>query len=240
MPQYDAIVCGSGITGGWAAKELTERGLKVLMVERGPNLEHRVDYKTEFKAPWELPFRGFTDPQILATSKRFQQYGRMDEWSKDMFVDDDVDVYESPSESGFRWIRGYHLGGRSIMWGRHSYRMAPLHFHANAEDGHGVPWPIGYTELAPWYEHAERFIGVNGTVEGDLPGLPDGIYQPSMGFNAAEKRLAEVVRSHFKDRRVVPGRTANLTLPIGDRGPCHNRDQCARGRSFGAYFSTQS
>jgi choline dehydrogenase-like flavoprotein len=94
MPQYDAIVCGSGITGGWAAKELTERGLKVLMVERGPNLEHRVDYKTEFKAPWELPFRGFTDPQILATSKRFQQYGRMDEWSKDMFVDDDVDVFD--------------------------------------------------------------------------------------------------------------------------------------------------
>jgi choline dehydrogenase-like flavoprotein len=240
MPQYDAIVCGSGITGGWAAKELTERGLTVLMLERGPNLEHRTDYKTEFKAPWELPFRGFTDPKILATSKRFQQHGRLDEWSKDMFVDDDVDVYESPQESGFRWIRGYHLGGRSVMWGRHSYRMAPLHFRANAEDGHGVPWPIGYDDLKPWYEHAERYIGVNGTVEGNLPGLPDGIYQPSMGFNAAEQRLADAVRAHYKDRRVLPGRTANLTRPIGDRLPCHNRDQCARGCSFGAYFSTQS
>ena len=206
------------------------------MVERGPNLEHRVDYKTEFKAPWELPFRGFTDPADPRDQQALpaiRPHGRVG--ASDMFVDDDVDVYESPSESGFRWIRGYHLGGRSIMWAGTRIEWRRCTSAPMPRDGHGVPWPIGYTELAPWYEHAERFIGVNGTVEGDLPGLPDGIYQPSMGFNAAGKapRRGRAI-AHSSDRRVVPGRTANLTLPIGDRGPCHNRDQCARGCSFGA------
>ena len=115
--EFDAIVCGSGITGGWAAKELTERGLKVLLVERGPNLEHRKDYKTEFTPPWELPYRGLTDPKVLATTKRHQKLARMDEWTQGMFVDDDVDIYETPPESNFKWLRGYHLGGRSLMWG---------------------------------------------------------------------------------------------------------------------------
>jgi len=237
---FDAIVSGSGITGGWAAKELSERGLRVLVLERGPNLVHRVDYKTEFQAPWELPFRGFGDPKVYASSKRYQKFARMDEWTQDMFVDDDVDIYESPPESGFRWLRGYHLGGRSLMWGRHSYRMAPVHFRANAQDGHGVPWPVRYEDLAPWYAHVERFIGVNGEPAGDLPGLPDGVFQPTMGFNAVERHLAQLVKAHYADRQVLPGRTANLTEAMGDRGPCHNRDQCARGCSFGAYFSSQS
>jgi len=239
MTTYDAIVCGSGITGGWAAKELTERGLKVLMVERGPNLEHRKDYKTEFTPPWQMPYRGFNNPAELAGPKRIQQHGRMTEWAKDMFVDDEVDTYETPEESSFRWIRGYHLGGRSLMWGRHSYRMAPLHFQENVKDGHGVPWPIGYDDLKPWYEHVERFIGINGTTDG-IATLPDGIYQPSMGFNSAEQKLAEAVGTHYQDRKVIPGRTANLTESIGDRAACQNRDQCMRGCSFGAYFSTQS
>jgi len=240
MPTYDAIVAGSGITGGWAAKELTERGLSVLMIERGPSIEHRRDYTTEFTPPWELPFHGFGDPKVLATSKRVQQYGRMDEWTQGMFVDDEVDIYETPPESAFRWIRGYHLGGRSLMWGRHSYRMAPVHFKENTRDKHGLPWPIGYEDLATWYDYVERYIGVNGTVAGNLPGLPDGQYQPSMGFSAAEQRLADAIAAHYNDRRLIPGRTANLTQPIGDRSACNNRDQCARGCSFGAYFSTQS
>ena len=240
MSDFDVIVAGSGITGGWAAKELTERGLSVLMIERGPHLEHRRDYKTEFTPVWELPYRGFSDPRVLATSKRFQKAGRMNEWTQDMYVDDDVEIYETAPGTEFNWVRGYHLGGRSLMWGRHSYRMAPLHFKSNAQDGHGVPWPIGYDDLAPWYDHVERFIGVNGAEDGDLPGLPQGKYQPTMGFNAAEQRLADLVKAHYQDRRLLPGRTANLTEPIGDRLACHNRDQCARGCSFGAYFSTQS
>jgi choline dehydrogenase-like flavoprotein len=240
MSEYDVIVAGSGITGGWAAKELTERGLRVLMLERGPWIEHRKDYTTEFKPPWELPFRGFSDPKVLATSKRIQRGARTDEWTEGMFVDDDIDIYETPPESQFQWIRGYHLGGRSLMWGRHSYRMSPLHFKENARDGHGVPWPFGYEELAPWYDHVERYIGVNGTMEGDLPGLPDGHYQPSMGFTTAEQRLADVIAKRYPERRLIPGRTANLTQPIGDRSACNNRNQCARGCSFGAYFSTQS
>jgi choline dehydrogenase-like flavoprotein len=156
-----------------------------------------------------------------------------------MFVDDDVDIYETPPESGFQWLRGYHLGGRSLMWGRHSYRMSPLHFAANARDGHGTPWPVGYEDIAPWYDHVENFIGVNGTVD-HLPTLPDGKYQPSMGLNAAEQRLADVIRARYPDRRLLPGRTANLTQAIGDRVACQYRNQCARGCSFGAYFSTQS
>ncbi|MGC4028608.1 MAG: GMC family oxidoreductase [Steroidobacteraceae bacterium] len=239
MADFDAIVCGSGITGGWAAKELTERGLKVLMIERGPNLEHRTDYKTEYTPVWELPFRGEMDPKVLATTKRIQKYARMNEWVQDMFVDDDIDVYQTPAESAFRWMRGYHLGGRSVMWGRHCYRMSETHLGANAKDGHGVPWPVRYQDIAPWYDHVEKFIGVNGTVD-NLPSLPDGIYQPSMGLNAGEQRLADVVKAHYEDRRLIPGRTANLTQPIGDRSPCQYRNQCARGCSFGAYFSTQS
>ncbi len=239
MATFDAIVAGSGMTGGWAAKELAERGLKVLMVERGPNLEHRVDYKTEFTNPWELPFRGFTDPQELATTKRIQRFARLNEWVKDMFVDDDAEPYQTPQESGFLWMRGYHLGGRSVMWGRHSYRMSDTHFEANAKDGNGVDWPIRYKDISPWYDHVEQFIGVNGTVE-NIPSCPDGRYQPSMGLNAGEQRLADLIRSKYEDRRLIPGRTANLTQPVGDRTPCQHRNQCARGCSFGAYFCTQS
>lgn len=239
MATFDAIVAGSGMTGGWAAKELAERGLKVLMVERGPNLEHRVDYKTEFTNPWELPFRGFTDPKELATTKRIQRFARLNEWVKDMFVDDDAEPYQTPKESGFLWMRGYHLGGRSVMWGRHSYRMSDTHFEANAKDGNGVDWPIRYKDVAPWYDHVEQFIGVNGTVE-NIASCPDGKYQPSMGLNAGEQRLADLIKSKYEDRRLIPGRTANITQPVGDRTPCQHRNQCARGCSFGAYFCTQS
>ena len=239
MSDFDAIVCGSGITGGWAAKELTERGLKVLMIERGPYLEHRRDYTNEFKPPWEMPFRGEIDPAALRGSKRFQKAGRMTEWAAPMFVDDDVDIYESPPESGFTWVRGYHLGGRSLMWGRHCYRMSDIHLSANAQDGHGIDWPIRYADLAPWYDHVERYIGVNGTRDG-IATLPDGIYQPSMGLNVAERKWADLIQAKYADRRLLPGRIANLTEAIGERTACQHRDQCMRGCSFGAYFSTQS
>ena len=238
--QFDAIVCGSGMTGGWAAKELTERGLKVLVVERGPHLEHRTGYKTEFTPPWELEYRGYVDPELLKNGKRIQNVGRgFNAWIQDLFVDDDVDVYESPPESGFQWVRSYQLGGRSLVWGRHAYRMSQIHYSANAQDGHGVAWPVGYADIAPWYDHVERFIGVNGTVD-NLATLPDGQYQPSMGLNAGEQRIADLLKANYPNRRLLPGRTANLTQPIGDRAPCQYRNQCARGCSFGAYFSSLS
>jgi choline dehydrogenase-like flavoprotein len=237
--EFDAIVVGSGLSGGWAAKELTERGLKVLMIERGPKLEHVTDYTTENTPPWEMPFRGYSDPQVLRTTKRIQRISRANEWALGMYVDDDVDIYDSPPESGFLWVRGYHTGGKSVMWGRHSYRMGPENFEANAKDGHGVDWPIRYNDLAPWYDHVEEFIGINGTVE-NLPSIPDGKFQPSMGLNAGEQKFADVIRASYSDRRAIPGRTANLTQQIGARLPCQHRNQCNRGCSFGSYFSTQS
>lgn len=239
MDVYDAIVCGSGVTGGWAAKELTERGLKVLLIERGKNIRHRVDYATENLPPWELNYRGYSDPEILQTSKSIQKHAKLDEWVEGMYVDDNKEKYLTTEESKFRWLRGYHLGGRSLMWGRHCYRMSPLNFKSNEIDGHGIPWPVSYEDIKPWYDYVEKFIGVNGTNE-SLETLPDGIYQPTMGFNKAESLFAEKVRQKFSDRRVIPGRTANLTESIGDRIKCQNRSQCARGCSFGAYFSTQS
>jgi choline dehydrogenase-like flavoprotein len=239
MTDFDAIVCGSGITGGWAAKELTERGLKVLMIERGSALEHRIDYKTEFTPVWELPFHGYLNPKLAATTKRIQRHARINEWTQDMYVDDTVDVYDTPDESGFIWKRGYHTGGRSLMWGRQCWRMSEINFSSNAKDGHGVPWPVGYSDIKPWYDYVESSIGVQGRVD-NIPSLPDGIYQPSMGLNAGEQRVADVLKANYSDRRLIPTRTSNLTLPIGDRLPCQYRNQCARGCSFGSYFSTQS
>lgn len=239
MKMYDAIVCGSGITGGWAAKELTERGLKVLLVERGPDLKHRIDYKTENKAPWDLDFRGYSDPKVLNSSKRIQKHAKMDEWVQEMYVDDTKEVYETPASSNFKWLRGYHLGGRSLMWGRHCYRMSKTNFEANEHDGYGIPWPVKYEDIAPWYDYVEKYIGVNGSKD-NLDILPDGIYQPTMGFNKVEELFAKKLSETYDDRVAIPGRTANLTANIGDRIKCQNRSQCARGCSFGAYFSTQS
>ncbi|WP_221774155.1 FAD-dependent oxidoreductase [Novosphingobium flavum] len=239
MAEFDAIVVGSGITGGWAAKELTERGLKVLMIERGPELAHIAGYKNEWTSPWDLPFKGYGDPKAERTTKRVQSVARLNEWNADYFVDDEQELYETPAESNFQWVRGYHTGGRSIMWGRQSYRMAPDYFEANVRDGHGIDWPIRYKDLASWYDHVEEFIGVNGTIE-NMPILPDGKFQPSMGFNAGEQHFADLIKAHYRDRRLIPGRTANLTKPIGERGTCQYRNWCSRGCSFGAYFSTQS
>ena len=176
--QFDAIVVGSGITGGWAAKELTEKGLKVLLIERGRMIEHGRDYVTETKAPWEMPYRGFGDQSVIEQQYPVQSQGRsFDEWTQHHFVNDKEHPYSTDPNRPFNWYRGYQLGGRSLIWGRQSYRWSDLDFGANKRDGYGVDWPVRYGDLAPWYDHVESFIGVSGSREA-LSQLPDGQFQP--------------------------------------------------------------
>ncbi|MBA4761773.1 GMC family oxidoreductase [Sphingomonas sp.] len=240
--QFDAIVVGSGITGGWAAKELTEAGLKVLMIERGRNIEHQKDYVTEEKAPWELPFRGVGDAERYARDYPVQMLNRhFNEFTEGHFVSDAENPYQTGDGTRFDWFRSYQLGGRSLTWGRQCYRWSDYDFDANRRDGQGTDWPIRYADLAPWYDEVEEFIGVSGAAEG-LAQLPDGRFQPPMALNMVEQAMRERVLAAYPDRLITIGRTANLTVAKGEegRGACQNRNICARGCSYGAYFSTQS
>lgn len=234
---YDAIVIGSGITGGWAAKELTEGGLTVLMLERGRMVEHAQDYETESKEPWEMPFRGLRNRYELEERFPIQTTGQLNEYTAHFYVDDREEPYRQTKP--FNWIRGYQLGGRSLIWGRQSLRRGAADFRANAEDGHGVPWPIGYDDLAPWYDHVEEFIGVSGQEEGNSA-IPDGRFTPAIPLNCIEQSIKEGLEREFPGRTMTCGRTANLTEPRPGRGLCQFRNQCARGCSWGGYFSTQS
>lgn len=239
---FDAIVIGSGITGGWAARELTEHGLKVLMIERGASIEHRTGYQTEVLAPWELPFHGQGNASLWNQRYGIQQRnGHFDEWNQRYWVDDLDNPYQSLSSPGFLWYRGYHLGGRSLMWGRQCYRWSDVDFGANGRDGHGNDWPIRYADLERWYHQVEQFVGVSGAREG-LPQLPDGYFQPPMALNVVEAHVRDAIAMHYPERRLTIGRTANLTeaKPELGRAACQNRSICSRGCSFGAYFSTQS
>lgn len=237
---FDAIVVGSGITGGWAAKELTEKGLKVLMVERGRHIEHGTDYVTEMKAPWEMPFRGEGDAELYERDFAIQSKNRhFTEYTQNHFVNDRENPYAVADGTHFNWWRSYQLGGRSLTWGRQSYRMSDHDFGANKKDGHGVDWPIRYADLKPWYDHVEKFIGVSGQNEG-LSSLPDGVYQPPMALNVLEKHAKAAIEAQWPDRRLTIGRTANLTQEKEGRSACQYRMLCPRGCSYGAYFSTQS
>ncbi len=237
---FDAIVVGSGITGGWAAKELTEKGLKVLMIERGRMVEHQTDYTTETLAPWELPFQGFGDPR-----KRDRDYpiqnssGFVDEWNHHFFVNDRENPYQTPEDRPFTWVRGYQLGGKSLIWGRQCYRWSDHDFEANLRDGHGVDWPIRYADLACWYDKVEDFAGISGSLEG-LPQIPDGKFQPPMQLNHVEKAFKAKLEADFPGRKLIIGRTANMTEDKEGRSRCQYRNICSRGCSYGAYFSTQS
>lgn len=237
-PQFDAIVIGSGITGGWAAKELTEAGLKVLMIERGRMIEHGAGYTRETLAPWELPFHGEGDAALYAKEFAVQSKNRhFNEWTQDHFVNDVENPYTTPGD--FTWWRSYQLGGRSLTWGRQCYRWSDHDFGANKADGHGVDWPIRYADLAPWYDKVEEFIGVSGANEG-LEQLPDGKFQPAMALNVVEAHARKVIGETWPERRLTIGRTANLTEEKEGRAKCQYRSICARGCSYGAYFSTQS
>jgi choline dehydrogenase-like flavoprotein len=238
---FDAIVVGSGITGGWAAKELTEAGLKVLMIERGRAIVHG-EYDREMKTPWDLPFRGRGDTARYQRDYPVQMLNRhFTEWTEDHFVNDRESPFVVGDDSAFTWFRSYQLGGRSLTWGRQCYRWSDYDFGANARDGHGTDWPIRYADVAPWYDKVERFIGVSGAKEG-LAQLPDGQFQPPLALNAVEKSLRATIAARWPERCLTVGRTANLTegKPDEGRAPCQSRDICNRGCSFGAYFSTQS
>ena len=234
---FDAIVVGSGISGGWAAKELTERGLRVLMLERGRNVEHIKDYGNALKTPWEYPHRG---GRTLAMEEAYPVLKRdypLNEKNLDWWASDRDSPYTEIKR--FDWYRGYHLGGRSLLWGRQSYRLGDLDFDANARDGIAIDWPIRYDDIAPWYDHVERHAGISGSREG-LAQLPDGRFQPAMPLNCVEEIIAGRVASKFRGRRIIPGRVANLTQNLPGRGACQYRNACWLGCPFGAYFSTQS
>ena len=240
--QFDAIVVGSGITGGWAAKELTEAGLKVLMIERGRKIEHQVDYESETKNPWDLPFRGEGDAALYKREYAVQALNRhFNEFSQSHFVNDAENPYATAEGSDFTWFRSYQLGGRSLTWGRQCYRWSDYDFIANQRDGHGTDWPIRYADIAPWYDKVESFIGVSGAHEG-LKQLPDGQFQPPMALNAVEEAVRGRIAAKWPERCLTIGRTANLTeaKPEEGRAQCQNRSICVRGCSYGAYFSTQS
>jgi choline dehydrogenase-like flavoprotein len=235
---YDAIVIGSGISGGWAAKELTEKGLKVLMLERGRNIEHVKDYVNANKAPWEFPHRGGKTQEMIADYPVLSREYTLNEQNLDYWASDKDSPYSEVKR--FDWFRGYHVGGRSLMWGRQSYRWSDFDFEANAQDGHGVDWPIRYKDLEKWYDYVERFAGISGSKEG-LPQLPDGQFLPPMEMTCVEKDVAARIKSHYKGARtMIIGRTANLTQAHEGRTSCQYRNKCWLGCPFGAYFSTQS
>ena len=240
MPEnvFDAIVVGSGISGGWAAKELTEKGLKVLMLERGRDVKHVKDYVNANKAPWEYPHRGGRTQEMIKDYPVLKRDYPLNETNLDFWVNEKECPYTEVKR--FDWFRGYQVGGRSLMWGRQSYRLSDLDFEANAKDGIAVDWPIRYKDLAPWYDHVERFAGISGNRDG-IPQLPDGQFLPPMDMNCVEKDVAARIKAHYKGARLMTiGRTANLTVAHKGRTQCQYRNKCWLGCPFGAYFSTQS
>lgn len=238
--QYDAIVVGSGISGGWAAKELAEKGLKVLLLERGRNIEHVKDYVNATKESWEFPHRGGRTQQMIKDYPVLKRDYPLNETNLDYWCSDKDHPYSETKR--FDWYRGYHVGGRSLMWGRQSYRWNKWDFEANAKEGIAIDWPIRYDDLASWYSYVERFAGIQGSKEG-LDVLPDGEFLPAMDMNIVEKDLAAKIKAHYKGQRhMFIGRSANITeaRPEQNRTNCQYRDRCWRGCPFGAYFSSQS
>lgn len=235
---YDAIVVGSGISGGWAAKELCEKGLKTLVLERGRMVKH-LDYPTANMETWELPNRNRLTPEEMKDYKIQERTGYtitpayQHWWPKDT-------EHPYTETKPFDWIRAYHVGGRSLLWGRQSYRFSDMDFEANAKDGIAVDWPVRYKEIAPWYDYVETFVGVSGSNEG-LKQLPDGKFLPPMEMNCLEKQVKERIKQKL-GRVMTIGRTAHITVESGynGRGTCQSRNRCMRGCPFGAYFSSNA
>jgi choline dehydrogenase-like flavoprotein len=238
---YDAIVVGSGISGGWAAKELCEKGLKTIMLERGRNIEHIKDYEQSNKPIWEYAHRGQRTQEMIKDYPVLKRDYPLNERNLHFWVKDSECPYTETKR--FDWFRGYHVGGRSLMWGRQSYRWSEFDFEANAKEGIAIDWPIRYKDMEPWYTHVEKFAGIQGSYE-NLPQLPDSHFLPAMELNVVEKVVAERIKKHYNNQRtLIIGRTAHVTAPLPhspERNLCIYRDMCWNGCPLGAYFSTQS
>ncbi len=239
---FDAIVIGSGISGGWAAKELTEKGLKTLVLERGRNVQHLKDYPTTNMMPWEFPHRGQVPLAVTEENPVVSRCYAFKEDAMHFFVKDKEHPYVQ--DKPFDWIRGYQVGGKSLLWARQTQRWSDFDFEGPARDGFAVDWPIRYKDLAPWYSHVEKFAGISGNKDG-LPHLPDGEFLPPLELNDVEKYFKDFVGKNYKDRHVIFGRCAHLTEPKQihldqDRAQCQNRVLCQRGCPFGGYFSSNA
>lgn len=239
---YDAIVIGSGISGGWAAKELTEKGLKVLMLERGKQLDHVTGYENATKAPWELQYNGRLTEEQKETHPKLSRDYPYNEMTEKYWMKDTDSLYKE--EKRFDWYRPNIVGGKSIMWGRQSYRLSDIDFEANLKEGIAVDWPIRYKDIAPWYSYVEKIAGISGEKLG-LPQLPDSEFLPPMEMFCVEKEVRKRIEKNFPGRNMTIGRVANLSearkeqLGSG-RAPCQYRNKCSLGCPYGAYFSTQS
>lgn len=240
MPEtnhYDAIVVGSGITGGWAAKELCEKGLKTILLERGRPVEHVKDYSTATKNPWEFPHGGQLTPEEKKKYHIQTRHYSIHEDNKHYYVNDLENPYTEKQR--YDWVRADVLGGRSLLWARMSFRWSDMDFEANIKDGHGSDWPIRYRDIAPWYDYVEKFAGISGSREG-IPTLPDSLFQAPMEMNCVEKHIKQKIEEKYPDRKFIIGRSANLTQQLPGRSACQYRNLCHRGCPYGAYFSTLS
>ncbi len=243
--EFDVLIVGSGITGGWAAKEFSERGFKTLMVERGRVVKHREDYIGEGKAIWERPLRSRVPQQEVDENYAIQkQCYAFNDATKHFFGNDKDLPYSTEKDTDFSWIRANQLGGKSLLWHRQSYRWSDHDFNANKNDGHGNDWPIRYKDLEQWYSHVETFAGISGSKEG-LEQLPDSVFQPPFELTKPEQYVRDVVQQHFPKLKAIIGRCAHLTEPTElqvslGRVKCMSRNECQKGCSLGAYFSTQS
>ncbi|HEV3414422.1 MAG TPA: GMC family oxidoreductase [Puia sp.] len=240
--QYDAIVIGSGMSGGWAAKEFTEKGFKTLVLERGRDVRHLRDYPTTNMMPWEFEHRGEIPYDIREANPVVSRCYAFREDAMHFFVKDTDHPYVQ--ERPFDWIRGYQVGGKSIMWARQTQRWSDFDFEGPARDGYATDWPIRYKDLAPWYSYVEKFVGISGNKDG-LPQLPDGEFLPPLELTCVETYFADFVRKHYKDRPVIYGRCAHLTEPTAlqlqqGRGQCQKRNLCQRGCPFGGYYNSNS
>ena len=243
MADFDFVIVGSGMSGGWVAKELSERGFKVAVVERGREIKPEEDY-TDMEDPWEHEHLNLKSE---ATKKDYPVQSEVyafHNYTRQFWVKDSEHPYETPEGQDYKWRRGHHVGGRSIMWARQSYRMSEIDFSANKKENWAIDWPVRYKDLSPWYDYVEKFAGISGSKEG-LEILPDGVFQPAHELTCGELEFKKKVEAAFPGRKVIPGRAANLTQPTQEqtelgRGKCQSRDHCFRGCSFGAYFSANS
>lgn len=239
--EFDAIVVGTGISGGWAAKELTEKGLKTLVLERGRMVEHITDYPTAHLDPWDMEHGGQPTKEDLKRQFKQDRTGYTTNRAHSHFFVDDLE-HPYNEDKRFDWMRGYHVGGRSLMWGRQSYRLSEMDFEANAKDGYGVDWPVRYNDIKPWYDYVEQYIGVSGENLG-LKQLPDGKFLKPMELNCVEEVLKSSLKSSYTDRLLTIGRTAHITEGTKEglgRVNCQFRNRCMRGCPYGAYFSSNS